>query len=77
MPIPDGPPKGYVHTDGTQHVTFIDDGDIHEMWWNGSWHYNNLSTAAAAPVKVAGIGRGYVEQCLKSVDRSGRAYLPG
>jgi hypothetical protein len=37
--------------DGTQHVIYVGhEGQIHELWWNGSWHHNNLSGAAGAPI---------------------------
>ncbi|MFF3543983.1 hypothetical protein [Streptomyces platensis] len=43
-------PSGYAHPgDGTQHVLYIgSDFHVHELWWDGNWHHNDLSVAAGA-----------------------------
>jgi len=57
----EGPSGGYVHPDGTQHVTFAADDDlIHELWWDGRWHHANLSMAARAPIATTKPSGGYV-----------------
>ncbi len=45
-------PFGYTwDVDKTQHVVHVGaDGHVHELWFNGSWHHNDLTTAAAAPL---------------------------
>ncbi|MGI8667697.1 MAG: hypothetical protein ACR2N4_17005 [Jatrophihabitans sp.] len=54
---PAGGPYGYTWSvDHTQHVVFRGvDGHVHELWFNGSWHHNDLSTAAAAPLASGGV----------------------
>lgn len=44
-------PVGYVFdSQGTQHVNYRGPDDhIHELWWDGSWHHNDLTVAAGAP----------------------------
>jgi hypothetical protein len=48
-----GNPIAYVHPGGTQHVCYIGrDYHIHELWWDGTWHHNNLTDAAGAPGNI-------------------------
>jgi hypothetical protein len=50
---PAGTPTGYAFTaQGTQHVVYRgDDSHIYELWWDfHGWHYNDLTTAAGAPL---------------------------
>lgn len=55
-------PFGYMYTgDGTQHVVYEgftpgegSDGHVHELWWNGTWHHNDLTNASGAPFIGAG-----------------------
>jgi carbohydrate-selective porin OprB len=45
-----GNPVGYVLGDNTQHVVYRGrDNHIHELWWDGAWHHNDLTNAAGAP----------------------------
>jgi hypothetical protein len=52
-------PTGYVFdAQGTQHVVYqglgadpyTGDGHIHELYWDGRWHHNDLTVAARAPL---------------------------
>jgi hypothetical protein len=50
---PAGFPTGYEFAaQGTQHVVYHgQDSHIYELWWDISgWHYNDLTTAAGAPL---------------------------
>jgi hypothetical protein len=44
-------PHGYpFEAEGTRHVVYRDgNGDVHELWWDGSWHHNNLTAASGGP----------------------------
>ncbi len=43
----------YLDVDSTQHVVYRGiDGHIHELWYNGAWHHNDLTDAADAPAAV-------------------------
>src|SRR5438128_1949639 len=46
------PLAGYATPfNGQQHVDFIgDDGHVHELWFDGAWHHNDLTEAAGAPL---------------------------
>ena len=54
-PVAAGNPVGYVFDDQeTQHVNYLGtDGHVHELWWDGSWHHNDLTVAAGAPGAVS------------------------
>ena len=49
----------------TQHVIYqgfgdgSGDGQVHELWWDGHWHHNNLTSQTDAPL-IAGEPWGYV-----------------
>ncbi|MFG2753180.1 hypothetical protein [Streptomyces xanthophaeus] len=48
IPKASGIPTGYAQP-SHQHVNYVGtDGDLHELWWNGTWHYNNLSVSSGA-----------------------------
>jgi hypothetical protein len=45
--------------DDQQHVNFIGvDGHVHELWYDSSWHHNDLTSAAGAPLAAIGSGPG-------------------
>ena len=55
----DGAPAGYTwDVDRTQHVVYrspspnLYDRHIHELWFNGVWHHNDLTLATGAPGAV-------------------------
>jgi len=40
---------------GTQHVNYVGfDGHVHELWWDGAWHHNDLTNAASCPTIAIG-----------------------
>src|SRR5262249_48797780 len=57
-------PVGYVFdAQETQHVNYISQTHIHELWWDSSngWHHNDLTIAAGAPAvtRVGAVPTGY------------------
>ncbi len=52
--------KAYVYTaEGSQHVVYLGldnqgllDNHVHELYWNGDWHHNDLTLAAGAPLAL-------------------------
>jgi hypothetical protein len=46
-----GEATGYVFdAQGTQHVFYTRDHDVHELWWDSNgWHHTNLTAATGAP----------------------------
>jgi hypothetical protein len=55
-PAAAGDPAGYTwDVDKTEHVVYRGvDGHIHELWFNGAWHHNDLTVAAGnAPAAVS------------------------
>jgi hypothetical protein len=46
-------PTAYIFaTEGTQHVLYqgvLFDGHVHELWWDDSWHHNDLTNETGAP----------------------------
>jgi hypothetical protein len=53
-PSASGDPVGYTwDVDETQHVVYFgDDGHIHELWYDDSWHHNDLTLAATMDCKI-------------------------
>jgi hypothetical protein len=49
---PPGDPVGYEFgAQGTQHVVYrAQNAHVHELWWDGKWHFNDLTVAASAPL---------------------------
>lgn len=55
-------PSGYVYAgQGTQHVMYEgfttdggSDGHVHELYWDGQWHHNDLTGETHAPLIGAG-----------------------
>ena len=46
---------------GTQHVNYVGtDGHVHELWWDGTWHHNDLTAATASTVSAIEAPRGYM-----------------
>jgi hypothetical protein len=60
-PATAGDPFGYTWSvDSTEHVVYPGaDGHVHELWFNGSWHHNDLSIASAAPAGASPAGDAY------------------
>ncbi|WP_243062767.1 hypothetical protein [Humibacter sp. RRB41] len=59
-------PSAYAYTQQkTQHVLYqgfgdgAGDGQVHELWWDGQWHHNDLTAQADAPL-IDGVPSGYV-----------------
>jgi hypothetical protein len=52
-PLATAYPTGYIFaSEGTQHVLYegqLSDGHVHELWWDGNWHHNDLTVASGAP----------------------------
>ncbi|MCQ4118145.1 hypothetical protein [Rhodococcus tibetensis] len=53
-------PKGYVTPDDFQHIVYRTSGmEIIELWWDGAWHFANLSTQVSHSHSDA--AQGYVD----------------
>ncbi len=57
-----GDPSGYVFAaQATQHVNYRGSNNhVCELWWDGGWHFNDLTAAAAGAPNAAGSPYGYV-----------------
>jgi hypothetical protein len=60
-PLAAGDPAGYTwDVDKTEHAVYRGiDGHIHELWFNGQWNYNDLTSAAGNPPLATGKPAGY------------------
>ncbi len=60
-PVAAKDPGGYTWSvDKTQHVVYLGtDEHIHELWFNGAWHHNDLTLASGESTLAAGEPRGY------------------
>jgi hypothetical protein len=43
-----GSTQHVIHRDGNRHID--------ELWWDGDWHHNDLTTATNAPVPAFNVG---------------------
>jgi hypothetical protein len=60
-PATAGDPFGYTWSvDSTEHVVYRGaDSHVHELWFNGAWHHNDLTIAAGGAPNAAGDPAGY------------------
>jgi hypothetical protein len=57
-----GDPSGYMFpAQATQHVNYRGTNNhVAELWWNGIWHFNDLTTAASGAPNAASNPHGYI-----------------
>jgi hypothetical protein len=74
--------RSYVFAaQGTQHVVYLatgavgegGDGHVHELYWDGQWHHNDLTTAAGAPLASQPTGYVFDAQGTRFCQRSSQA----
>lgn len=52
--------RGQLALGDTQHVVYLgDDKHIHELWFDGIWHFNDLTIASGAPANANSTPSGY------------------